>query len=114
MTKLKLSKYDLDAKILVYIVNVSLKYYICKTFHNRLRKLHIPEQAVCNRAKNLLFPPELKSFNRIERFSLSQYIVLKNIALMLKDHFLNLKGAICNIPIEIANIANTLPQMSRQ
>lgn len=33
---------------------------------------------------------------------------------MLKDHFLNLKGAICNIPIEIANIANTLPQMSRQ
>ena len=33
---------------------------------------------------------------------------------MLKDHFLNLKGPVCNIPFEIADIANTLPQMSRR
>lgn len=33
---------------------------------------------------------------------------------MPKGHLLNLKGAICNIPIETADIANSLLQMGRQ
>lgn len=42
------------------------------------------------------------------------YHCFKNYCINAERSFSQFKGAICNIPIEIANIANTLPQMSRQ
>ena len=57
-----------------------------------------------------LFPDELKDTRKLEKILISKTAIFKNIAIMLgKVEFGKIKGSICNIPIESANISNILP-----
>ena len=57
-----------------------------------------------------LFPDELKGTRKLEKILISKTAIFKNIAIMLgKVEFGKIKGSICNIPIESANISNILP-----
>ena len=55
-------------------------------------------------------PDELKDLRKLEKILISKRMIFKNIAIMLeKVEFGKIKGIICNIPIESANISNILP-----
>ena len=60
--------------------------------------------AVCNKLDIFLPPDELTNLNRLERVLISQSILSKTVAIMPKDQFPKLKGAICNNPIETMDI----------
>ena len=55
-------------------------------------------------------PDELKDLRKLEKMFIFKRIIFKKIAIMLgKVEFGKIKGSICNIPIESANISNILP-----
>ena len=50
-------------------------------------------------------PDELKDFKKLEKVLISNRILFKKISTMLgKDELCKIKGSICHIPIEAANI----------
>ena len=54
---------------------------------------------------------KLKDFKKLEKVLISIRIFFKKIAIMHeKGEFSKIKGSICNIPIEAANICNILPR----
>ena len=56
-------------------------------------------------------PDELKDLRKLEKMFIFKRIIFKKIAIMLgKVEFGKIKGNICNIPIESANISNILPE----
>ena len=58
-------------------------------------------------------PDELKNFKKMEKILLSKRIIFRKIAIMhAKGEFAKIKGSICNIPIETANICNIFPRFS--
>ena len=72
---------------------------------------HIPAQAVCKKLEIFCPLPELENLNRLERILISQRILFKKVAIIPKGRFPKLKCAICNIPVETADITNTLQRM---
>ena len=106
MTEFKCDKYNLDLTN-IHPVAVNSTDYICKTCHNSLKKSCIPVQAVCKKLHIFLPPDELKN---LEKVLISRRILFQKVAIMPKGQFPKMKGAICNIPIETMDIANTLTQ----
>ena len=51
----------------------------------------------------------LADLNRLERVLISRRILFKKVSIMSKGRFPKLKGSICNIPIDLADINNVLP-----
>ena len=87
------------------------KIYVCKTCHKHLLKGSIPCQAVCNKMALDPIPRELKNLRRLERILISKRILFKKIAIMHgKGEFSKIKGTICNVPIESADVCNILPR----
>ena len=85
------------------------KFYICKTCQNNLYQNEIPCQAVCNKTDLDPMPDELKDLKKLEKVFILKRTLFKEIAKMSnKDDFLKIKGSICNVPIEAANICNLL------
>ena len=60
------------------------KFYICKTCAKKVNKDQIPCQAVCN-----------------ERVLVARMLQFKKITIMPKGQLPNLKGAICNVPVDV-------------
>ena len=87
------------------------KLYTCETCHKHLIKNEIPCQAVCNKMALSLIPDILKDLKKLEKVLISKRILFKKIAIMHgKGEFSKIKGSIFNIPIEVANVCNTLPR----
>ena len=85
------------------------KLYICETFHKHLYKTKIPCEAVNNKMALVPIPDELKDLKKLEKVLISRRILFKKISIMHgKGEFCKVKGSICNIPIEAANICNIL------
>ena len=56
-------------------------------------------------------PVELKDFNKLEKVRISKRILFKKTAIMHgKGEFAKIKGSICNVRIETANVCNILPR----
>ena len=71
----------------------------------------MPCQAVFDKTSLDPIPDELKYLKKLEKDLISKRIILKKIAIMHgKGEFAKIKGSICNIPIETANICNILPR----
>ena len=83
--------------------------YICLTCHGHFKKQKIPPQAVWNKLGVYDVPNILADFNRLERVLISRRFLFKKISIMPKGRFPKLKGIICNIPIDLADITNVLP-----
>ena len=68
-------------------------------------------QAVFNKMSLAPIPDKLKDLKKIEKVLVSNGIILKKIAIMQgKGEFAEIKGIICNVLIETANICNILPR----
>ena len=100
-----------------YNVSVNFKDYICKTCYNSVKKPHIQTQVVCNKLEIFCPAPlphsapnrlERLNLNRLERILISRRILFKKVAVMPRGQFPKLKGEICNIPFETADITSTL------
>ena len=87
------------------------KLYVCETCHKDLNKNVIPCQEVCNKIDLAPIPDELKNLKKIEKIhEISKKTSLKIAIMHGKGEFSKIKGRICNIPIETANIYNILPR----
>ena len=69
----------------------------------------MPCQTVFNKTSLDPIPDELKDLKKLEKDLISKRIIFKKIAIMHgKGEFAKIKGSICNIPIEAANICDIL------
>ena len=85
-------------------------YYICNTCDKKLSKNQIPAQCVLNELELYDFPDHLRNINKLERVLISQRILFSKISIMPKGQFPKIKGTICNIPVKIESICETLPR----
>ena len=87
------------------------KSYIYDTCHKHLSRNEMPCQAVFNKMSLDPIPDELKDLKKLEEILISKRITFQKKAIMHgKVEFAKIKGSICNIPIEAANICNILPR----
>ena len=84
--------------------------YICITCDKYLKKSEIPPQAVWNKLDIIDLPNEIQCLNRLEQILISKRILFKKIAVMPKGQQQKIKGAICNVPIQVEAVNNCLPQ----
>ena len=71
----------------------------------------MPCQAVFDKTSLDPISDELKYLKKLEKDLISKRIIFKKIAIMHgKGEFAKIRGSICNIPIETANICNILPR----
>ena len=71
----------------------------------------MPCQAAFNKMSLDPIPDELKDLKKLEKIFIPKRIIFKKIAVIHgKEEFSKIKGGICNIPIEAANICNILPR----
>ena len=70
----------------------------------------MPCQSVKNNLQIDELPPELQDLNRLERVLISRRILYKKIAIMPKGQSMKLKGAICNVPIDVDSITAVMPR----
>ena len=86
------------------------KVYICLTCLKKLQKSEIPTQAVWNKSDTYEFPDDLANLNRLEKAIIPRRILFIKVTIMPKGQMPKIKGSICNVPIDTANVANTLLQ----
>ena len=55
-------------------------------------------------------PKEFRDIRRLERVLAASLLLFKKINIMLKGQTPKLKGALCNIPIDVVDVCNTLPR----
>ena len=81
----------------IHVINISRNYMPCQAVFNKMSLHPIPD--------------ELKDLNKLEKILISKRIIFLKIAIIHgKREFAKIKGSICNIPIEAANICNILPR----
>ena len=104
-------KYILTAEFYCPVRSFDENIYICHTCHKHLSRNEMPCQAVFNKMSLDPTPDELKHLKKLEKILISKRITFKKVAIMHgKGEFAKIKGNICNIPNEAANICNILPR----
>ena len=86
------------------------KFYICVSCNKKCLKNQIPCQAVYNKFSFDVIPPCLQSLNCLESALISRRLLFKKIMIMPKGQFPKIKGAICNVPIDLQDSCNVLPR----
>ena len=95
------------------VISCDGKLYICLTCHKKLNKSEIPAQSVYNKLEIFDFPDDLANLNRLEKAIISRRILFKKVTIMPKGQSPNLKGSICNVPIDTAGVASTFTSRCR-
>ena len=98
-----------ESNMFNFICSHDNNFYICKTCAQKLNKNQIPWQPVCNKLQIYDFPEDLRCTRRLERVLIARRLQFKKITIMPKGQSLKLKGAICNIPVDVVHTCNTLP-----
>ena len=83
-------------------------FYICMTCGKKLQKNCIPCQQVYNQLELCELPKELRGMRRLEKVLGARRLLLEKISIMSKGQSPNLKSTLCNIPIDVVDICNTL------
>ena len=75
-------------------------FNICKTFGKKLNKICLSKIYI------------YRKFNigRLELVLIARRFLFEKISIMLKGYSSQLKGVLCNIPIDVINVCNTLPR----
>ena len=79
-----------------------------KTYGNKWNENCIPCQAVCNLLRVIEPPKEFKDIRRVEKVLIARRLHFKKISIMFKGRSPKLKGAICNLPLDVVNVSNIL------
>ena len=74
----------------------------------KLKKNCIPCQAVYNQLELCKLPKEFRDIRRLEKVLVGRRLLFKKISIMPKGQSPKLKGALCNVPVDIVDICNTL------
>ena len=88
------------------------KEYICKTCHSKVSKGNLPCQAVYNNLYVDNIPQELSILEKLEQILIAQRIDFQKIVIMPKGQQRKIKGAICNVPVELEQTCRVLPRPS--
>ena len=104
----------------VYIVeglNTEIKsfdglLYVCKTCNKKLKSSKVPCQAVLNKLQIFDLPKEYSDIRKLEKVLEAKRLLFKKITIMPKGQFPNVKGAICNVPIDNVDVSNLLPRQA--
>ena len=103
-----------SAKILATnVLSHGNKKYICVTYSKKTKKNKIPFQAVYNKLQISDALQELKSLNKLEIALISQRLLFKKTTIMAKGQMTKIRGATCNIAVDIRDIRNSLPRSSQ-
>ena len=84
-------------------------FYICMTCGKKLKKNCIPCQAVYNQLEFCELPKNFRDIRRLEKVLVATRLLFKKISIMPKGLPPKLKGALCNVLIDVVDICNTLP-----
>ena len=85
-------------------------HYICKTCHTKLKKGNIPCQAVWNKLEVHSLHTTLESLHKLEKAMISKRILFSKVLIMPKGQMPKIKGAICNVPVDVSEINKILPR----
>ena len=80
------------------------------TCGKKLKKNCIPCQAVYNQLELCELPKKFRDIRRLEKVLVARRLLFKKISIMPKGQSPKLKGAFHNVPIDVADICNTLPR----
>ena len=80
------------------------------TCGKKLTKNCIPCQTVYNQLERCELPKEFRDIRRVEKVLVARKLLFKKISIMPKAQSPKLKGALCNVPIDVVDICNTLPR----
>ena len=86
------------------------KEYICRTCHSKVLKGNVPCQAVYNNTYLDEVPPELSELEKLEQIPIAQRIVFEKIVIMPKGKQRQIKGVICNVPVDCEHTCRILPR----
>ena len=94
------NKYNITPVYFNRICSYDGFHYNCKTCDRKLKKKEkIPYQAVCNSLELFGFSEGFPSLKKIEK-----------VVIMPKRQFCKIKGAVCNVPVEVGRMCNILPR----
>ena len=92
------------------VLSFDRNFFKCNTFGKKLNKNCIPCQAVCNMPKVCKLPKEFRDIRKLESVLIARRFLFKKISIMPKGRSPKLKGALCNIPIDVVDVCNTVSQ----
>ena len=101
---------ELHVKCLSSNVSVEGKQWLCHTCCNYLKRNKLPPQADANNLKLPTIPDELQGLSTLEERLLSQRYPFMKLLALPKDRQYAIKGAVVNIPVDVENVAKTLPK----
>ena len=113
VTIFKSSENNFGKHLATNVLSYDNKKYICMTCKKKTQKNKIPCQAVFNKLEISDVPQELKTLNKLEIALISQRLLFKKIAIMSKGQMPKIRGAICNIAVDVRDICNSLPRNSQ-
>ena len=85
------------------------KVYICKTCHLEVSKSQVLYQAVTNSLYLNEIPEAIKILNRLETSLLCNMLLFKKVVLMAKGKSPKLIGAVVNVPMDVNETFDKLP-----
>ena len=94
----------------ILVKSYNSKYYICKTCHKKLLKGNVPCQASWNKLRVYTQPEQLSCLNKLERVIISKRMLFSKVMIMPKGQMPKIKGAICNVPIDVGEVTKILPR----
>ena len=108
---LSLENYNISHEIFTSVLSHDGRACPCVTCHKTILKALVPCQAVINKLGIVSLPKEFEPVNKLERILVSKRILFKKITIMSKGQTPNIKGTICNIPVqEIKTNCSILPR----
>ena len=110
--KFDLEKYGREFvnKLNTNVTSFDWNYYICKTCDTHTRKLKVPGQAVANGLIIEKIPKELDCLNTLELVLISKRLLFLKNVIMPQGKTLNIHGSIVNVPVNVSETCNHLPQ----
>ena len=87
-------------------------YYICKTSAKKIKKQHVPCQAAYNTLWAFHLPHEFRDIRRLEKVPIARRLLFKKITILPKGESPELKGTMCNVPVDVAGVCNNLSHAS--
>lgn len=78
----------------------------------KIKKQHVPRQTIWNKLEVFHLPHEFRDIRRLEKVLIARRLLFKKATILPKCESLDLKGATCNVPIDVADTCNTLSHAS--
>ncbi|XP_057310266.1 uncharacterized protein LOC130648243 [Hydractinia symbiolongicarpus] len=104
-------RYSIDVESYCMLVeSYDANYYVCKTCHKKLLKGETPCQASWNKLTIDIQPTQLSSLNKLERILIAKRMLFTKVIIMPKGQMAKIKGAVCNVPINVSDTAKVLPR----